>query len=109
MDYNLYEYYLTQTAENDIDAVIRYISVDLSNPDAAKNFVDQLEELFEELCNTPKLGKTINNEFLRRNDVRLVHVKNYNIYYLINEMKSLVVILRIVYSGRDQDEILKMI
>ena len=109
MDYNTYECVLTQTAEDDIDAVLKYISVDLSNPDAARTFADLLEELFDELCKIPKLGKPVINDFLKRTDIRLAHVKNYNIYYFAEDANSTVVSLLIVYSGRDQDEILKTI
>lgn len=109
MESKQYEYFLTLNAENDIDEAFGYIAEELSNPGAAESFADALEEKLEELCRTPKLGREVNNDFLRRDDVRMVHVKNYLVYYLIDEENGKVIILNVVYSGRNQDEILKKI
>ena len=46
---------------------------------------------------------------MKRDDVRRVLVKNYIAYYLIDEEKANIVVLRVVYSRRDQDRILKTI
>ena len=46
-------------------------------------------------------------EFLKRNDVWRFLVKNYIAYYLIDDENQKIVILRFVYSGRDQDKIVK--
>ena len=91
MESNVYDYVLTANAEDDIDDTFGYI------------------EKIDELCKTPKLGHIVENDFLRRDDVRMVHVKNYLVYYLIDEDRKKIVILNVVFSGRDQDEILKNI
>ena len=59
------------------------------------------------LCKRPETGKLVENEFLRRNDVWRFLVKNYIAYYLIDDENEKIVILRFVYSGRDQDKIVK--
>ena len=104
MDYN---YFLTFAAEKDIDETFEYISNELLNIDAAKNLADNLEMKFEDLTKTPKMGRIVDNPFLRREDVRLVHVDNYLVYYIVDEKSKSVVILRVVFSGRNQDKILK--
>ena len=109
MESNIFDYVLTANAEQDIDDTFGYISEELSNPDAALTFADALEEKFEEICKTPKLGRIVENDFLRRDDVRMVHVKNYQVYYLIDEANKNVVILNVVFGGRNQDEVLKKI
>lgn len=109
MESNVYDYVLTANAEDDIDDTFGYIAEELSNPDAAGAFADALEEKIDELCKTPKLGHIVENDFLRRDDIRMVHVKNYLVYYLIDEDRKKIVILNVVFSGRDQDEILKNI
>ena len=102
-----YGYVLTEIAESDIDETIEYISGDLSNPDAASSFLDDLEQKIKEICANPKTGRLVNNEYLKRNDVRRFLVGNYISYYIIDEETRNIVILRIVYGKRDQDEILK--
>ncbi len=102
-----YDYVLTETAEADIDEALEYIAVDLSNPDAASSFADELEEKLDELCKAPKTGHPVGNEYLKRDDVRRILVGNFIVYYLIDEDNGHVVLLRVVYGKRDQNKILK--
>ena len=104
-----YNYVLTEIAEEDVDEAFDYIVGELMNPDAASAFADELEEKLEEICKTPKAGRPVHNPYLKRDDVRRVLVKNYIAYYLIDEEEENIVVLRVVYSRRDQDKILKTI
>ncbi|MBR4670108.1 MAG: type II toxin-antitoxin system RelE/ParE family toxin [Butyrivibrio sp.] len=80
-----YNYVLTRSAESDIDEAFSYISNILANSDAASDLADELEVQLAKICKRPKTGKKVENEFLRRNDVRRFLVKNYIAYYLIDE------------------------
>ena len=102
-----YGYVLTEIAEADIDETFEYIATDLSNPDAASNFADELEKKIDEICKTPKTGRLVENEYLKRNDVRRFLIDNYICYYLIDDEAHNIVILRLVYGKRDQDKVLK--
>lgn len=79
----------------------------MSNPDAATDFADELEEKIEELCKTPKSGRPVSNEFMRRDDVRRILVGNFVAYYIVDDEAKRIVILRVVYGKRDQIKILK--
>ena len=105
MAYKEYDFELTETAESDIDATYEYIAETLGNPDAASDLADELEIQIDKICKRPETGKLVENEFLRRNDVWRFLVKNYIAYYLIDDKIEKIVILRFVYSGRDQDKI----
>ena len=104
-----YNYVLTESAEADVDEAFDYIANELVNPDAASAFAAELEEKLEEICKTPKAGRPVHNPYLKRDDIRRVLVKNYIAYYLIDEKKENIVVLRVVYNRRDQDKILKSI
>lgn len=104
-----YNYDFTEIAQADIDDTVDYIEQDLENPEAASAFVDKLEEMLEKICKAPKSGKLVENQFLRRTDVRKFLIHNYIAYYIVDEENGIVVILRIVYGKRDQDKILKNI
>ena len=104
-----YNYVLTESAETDIDEAFDYIANELVNSDAASAFADELEEKLEEICKTPKAGRPVHNPYLKRDDIRRVLVKNYIAYYLIDEKKENIVVLRVVYNRRDQDKVLKTI
>lgn len=100
-----YSYLMTEAALSDAEEAIDYISNELCNPEAASSFADELEEKLEEICRTPKAGRPVQNPYLRRSDVRRFLVKNYTAYYIINEDK--IIVLRIVYSKRNQDTVLR--
>ena len=104
-----YSYVLTETAEADIEAAFDYIATELSNPEAASSFADELIEKLEELCRTPKSGRPVQNPYLKRDGVRRVLVKNYIAYYLINDAGMKTVVLRVAYNRRGQDKILKSV
>ena len=104
-----YNYVLTESAEADVDEAFDYIANELVNPDAASAFADELEEKLEEICKTPKTGRPVHNPYLKRDDVRRVLVKNYIAYYLIDEEKENIVVLRVIYNRRDQDKVLKLL
>ena len=103
----LYSFVLTEIAEEDVDEILDYIANDLLNPEAAADFADELSEKLEEVCKMPKTGRPVHNPYLKRDDVRRILVKNYIAYYLINEEKSQIVVLRVVYNKRDQNKVLK--
>ena len=107
MAFKKYGYVLTETAEADINETFEYIAFDLSNVEAAANFVDEFESGIDEICKAPKTGRHVDNEYLKRDDVYRFLVNNYIAYYLIDEITHNVVVLRVVYGGRDQDKILK--
>ncbi len=104
-----YNYVLTESAEADVDEAFDYIANELVNPDAASAFADELEEKLEEICKTTKAGRPVHNPYLKRDDVRRVLVKNYIAYYLIDEEKENIVVLRVIYNRRDQDKVLKLL
>lgn len=100
-----YDFVLTETAETDIDDAFMYISETLGNPDAASDLADELEKQIDKICKRPLTGKLVENDYLRRPDVRRFLVDNYIVYYIIDEDNEVIVILRFVYGGRDQDKI----
>lgn len=102
-----YDYDLTEIAESDIDETLSYMEDDLSNPTAASDFMDALEDKIDEICKNPKTGRIVKNPYLKRDDVRRFLVDNYIAYYIIDEDNSKIVILRLVYGRRDLDKILK--
>ena len=107
MAFKKYDYVFTEIAEDDIDQALSYITEELLNTQAAEEFADELETKLDEICKNPKNGRIVENEFLKRDDVRRFLVKNYTVYYIINEEDSKVIVLRVVYGKRDQDKILK--
>ncbi|MBQ4515007.1 MAG: type II toxin-antitoxin system RelE/ParE family toxin [Anaerolineaceae bacterium] len=109
MGSEIYTYQIIADAENDIDEIVKHISVVLSNPEAAEKFLADLEQKLEQLCEMPKMGKIVENEFNKRKDFRRVIINNYDLYYFINDEDRIINVLRVVSARRDQHLILSSI
>ena len=65
-----FKYRFTQKTNCDLDNIISYIDVELSNPKAASDFVDKLLDAIEEICSFPECGSLVENEYMPKPDVR---------------------------------------
>lgn len=65
-----FRYRLTKKAESDLDEIVAYIAVELANPQAASDFVDNLQDSIEEARVFPESGSLVHNEFLQVDNVR---------------------------------------
>ena len=106
MAYN-FSYRFTEKAEQDLDEILRYISVDLVNPTAAQNLGRKVFEKIDMVRTFPESGAPVDNEFLADKTVRKLSVDNYVIYYKAHYEEQVISIIRIVYGKRNLDEILK--
>lgn len=96
-----YRFYITEKAESDLDGIIDYISVELSNPKAASDFIDDFLKHINRICSFPESGMVVSNEYLPEGSVRQLIVGNYLIYYMPDHNRRVCVVLRVVYGGRD--------
>ncbi len=102
-----YGYMMTQKAKSDLDEIVLYIAVNLTNQTAASNFINKLLEIIEETREYPKSGAIVSNEFLHSVNVRKKSVGSYIMYYFLSAEEKIIYILRIIYSKRNVDEIIK--
>ena len=98
---------LTRNAEADLDSILRYLAVELANPNAAAAFADKLQAAMEEARTFPESGSLVINEYLPNTGVRKKVIGNYLMYYLPDPAEETVSVLRIVYGRRNIDEILQ--
>jgi plasmid stabilization system protein ParE len=101
-----YGYRFTEKAIAELDSIISYMAMELSNPVAAKAFVDKLQGTIDIIRTFPKSGAVVANEFLPDMDIRKMVVDSYLLYYTMNEGENTIFILRIIYGCRDVNEIL---
>lgn len=104
-----YSYYFTQKAADDIEDILNYISVELSNPTAARELNSEIFKNIEELTSFPDLGLLVENEYLADKFVRRLIVNNYTVFYKVFDSECKIYILRVVYSKRNLNEILASI
>lgn len=104
-----YQYHFTKKAKADLDEILSYISVELSNPEAAASFLKDLLAVIASICSVPKIGRMVENEFLPDKEIRKSLVGNYVLYYLPDEAEMTIYILRILYGRRNLDELVREI
>ena len=104
-----YTYLLTQKAEADLDNIVSYISLELSNAKAASDFVTKLQDSIAETLLFPLSGSPVNNAFLPDAAVRKKVIGNYVMYYLPDTAQHIIYILRLVYGRMNVEEILKQL
>jgi len=99
----LYEVIQTPQAEEHLEGIVRYISLNLQNPDAARHFLDQIDEMEERLQTYPKKCR-FTPEKPWNSTIRRTKVNGYSYYaYLwIDEETHKVFILGYAYTGMDQ-------
>lgn len=101
-----FNYQLTRKANADLDDIVFYIAVELSNPIAASAFLDKLMVAIEEAQSFPESGPQVINNYLPHLIIREKLIDNYIMYYQPDYLNKIIYITRIVYGKRNMDEIL---
>ena len=102
-----YQYNFTKKAETDLDEILSYISIELSNPDAAASFLKDLQAVLASICSVPKIGRIVDNEFLPNREIRKSLVGNYVLCYSPDINENSIYVLRILYGRRNLDELVR--
>lgn len=98
---------MTEQAASDLDETLRYISKTLCNPTAAKDFFETLDTMLHRIASFPESGEKAANPAVILSGVRKMPVKNYTVYYYPDINNRILIILRIIYSHRNMDEIIR--
>ena len=69
--------------------------------------MDEIEKHEEILGHSPNIYPFVPDEYLAENGIKYVMVKNYIMFYTINEDEKTVNVIRFLYSRRDWKYILK--
>lgn len=108
MDFE-YSYVFTEKAENDLDGILGYIRNELLNPSAAAAFGRKIFDSIDNVRKFPLSGMLVENEFIVSKNIRRVIVENYIMYYVADDEKKTIYIVRIVYGKRNLEEIYRTI
>ena len=97
-----YEVKVTRQALEQMRSIVHYISHDLVAPGAADHLLSDLKEAIMKLAFLPKSHSLIEEEPWRSECFRKIIVKNFFIYYWVDDKNSRVQIIAVIYSRRDQ-------
>lgn len=98
----IYTVKTTFQAEEQIQEIIHYIAHELKAPDAALHLLDALEDSFVSLTYFPQRVALVNEEPWRNNGIHRLPVKNFLVYFWIDEDNMNVQVTAVIYNKRDQ-------
>lgn len=97
-----YNVKITSQAEGQIQEIIHYIAHELKAPDAALHLLDTLEDSFASLASFPHRIALMDKEPWHTKGIHRLPVKNFLVYFWIDENNMRVQITAVIYGKRDQ-------
>ena len=93
---------LTTQALGQIEETVQYISKVLLEPETARKWADTLHYEIGTLDSMPSRYPLMGEEPWHTKGIRKMPVKNFLVYYLIDEEQKAVWITAVIYGRRDQ-------
>ncbi len=93
---------ITSQAEEQIQEIIQYITHELKAPEAALHLLDTFENTFISLAHFPQRVALIDKEPWRTKGIHRLPIKNFLVYFWIDENNTKVQITAVIYEKRDQ-------
>ena len=100
---------ITRQAREHLQEIKRYISIVLLAPDTANNTIITLKKEIKSLSVMPRRIKLTEEEPWKSEGVRKMRVKNYYVYFWIDEENYRVQVIAVIYVARDQKEQLQLV
>ena len=92
---------ITELAKKDILGIADYIENNLLEPSIAVKTTEAILDAILTLEDMPARVCLVNDERLARKQVRGLYVKNYTVFFRIDEIVKTVDIIHVMYSRRD--------
>lgn len=97
----IYEVVVSNSAENDLKEIYEYIAYKLLAPVNAAGQLKRLEESILNLNEMPERFPLFNDDPWHSRGMRFMVRDNYVIFYIVNNEKCIVSVLRVLYGGRN--------
>ena len=102
----MYQLKFLPLARQDMTAISRYISHELHNPTAAEKLAVKMIEAAESLTDFPYKNAIHQPVKPLKKEFRKQKVKNYFIFYWVDEKEKTITIARVIYARRDYEKLL---
>ena len=98
---DIFDIYITTPAENDLRDIAKHIATQFNAPITAKNMIHSIKAAIANLETTALAHPLVRDDRLAAIGYRFLSVKNYIVFYVVNEKEKQVDVDRILYSRRD--------
>ena len=99
-----YDVFYTAKARDDMEEIYEYIAFSLQEPVTAGKLYNSIIAAVHTLENFPMRNALYENEPWRSRGLRKLSVKNFLVFYTVNEEKNAVNIIRIMYGARNLEK-----
>ena len=99
-----YKVNISPEAINDINGIYEYISQVLCEENIAVGMVKLLQKSILSLDELPNRFKYFNNEPWKNRGVHIMPVKKYLVFYVIDDDRKTVDVIRVIYGSRELDK-----
>lgn len=99
-----YKVHITRYAYSQMSEIRQYIEEELLAPDAAKNLLLSMRDEVAALQMLPSRHPLVEEEPWRTEGIHRLIVKNFYLYYWIDESAGMVHVTAVVYGKRNQIE-----
>ena len=96
-----YSVKITNEADNDLRSIYEYIAFELKSIETAIGQLDRLEQSILKLSEMPERYKQYENEPWKSKGLRMMPVDNYIVFYISDNDKHTVTVIRVMYGGRN--------
>lgn len=103
----MYKIEFLPIAKEDIDNIIYYISYNLKNITASSKLRDLFMSSLDYIIEFPYGNSVYQIKGKSKYEYRSYRVKNFLMFYIINEEEKLITIVRVLYQRMDIDNILE--
>lgn len=95
------------TAEQDLENIISYLKYDLAGDIIADKYKMLFKQKLKDLENVAGSMTILDESLTGHKNIRKINVRNYIIFYVIDEEKSKAIVVRIGHAFMDWEKYLK--
>ncbi len=96
-----YSVKISNEADNDLRSIYEYIAFELKSAENAIGQLDRLEQSILKLNEMPERYKLYENEPWKSKGLRMMPVDNFIVFYIPDNEKNTVTVIRVMYGGRN--------
>ncbi|MBQ9180768.1 type II toxin-antitoxin system RelE/ParE family toxin [Candidatus Saccharibacteria bacterium] len=97
----LFKVVITQSAEQDLQGIVGYITTKYSTPVGAKRYIDDISAKITSLAQFPEASPRYQDADWKGLPLYSCNIRKHKIFYTINHGTQTIEIIHIVYNRRD--------
>ena len=101
---NKYKIEYSKESGLDLIDIKKYIKYNLQEPESAEKLISKIRTEIHELSNNPQIYAIIDDDFIKRFEIRKLILDNYIVFYRIKNYD--IQIVRIIYGRRNWIDLL---